>query len=1127
MRLSVAWLICCLPCTGAPLQAAVENIYLDSSNAQSGDGSMQNPYSRLAQINWSSVSTRVAGGAEVIINLKRGSTFRETLTVGASGTASAPLVVRDYGDGELPVIRGDSVLKDWVSHPAGAGQTWSVPWTGPVFYIWAGGTVVSKGQSAESLKEKEFFPAGNRIYFRCDAGNPDAVDLKVTISARNNAVSLSGRSFVRLEHLCLRNTSSFLARLATGDAIALRNCQLLQAGGQLELNAVTNAQVNSCIMEDSHGPSMISVSGPATTAALRFCHLHNAGGGNGIQVSACQTLNLINCNLIGVRGRGIDNASSGTIDIRNCLFSSIGNSNAVIGNETIANAAAGNCRAGNSLILPNGRSPALHMSGVADLGGNIYRAPGFNRTRREGLWVIMEDDYGSMSDWSALARLASSGYGYRTTLALNDTDRIHLQYRQLLQQLINEGHDIVSHTRSHANLSRPESFRIRYVGSGADCTLTIANNRLTTTVNGAAADENLSIDLTVPAVDRVEELIPYIDRLAAYECSYIDGRTAYNHAVPSRLLQEVSNIDIKSAAHSAAFNKGQFFANEIQQSKSDLETVFKDGSDAPYQCKYLIYPGGYYNDEVINETIAAGYLGGRMDSPIGGGGQLDSFDIYLTQVAVGINGNMLNVLFENKAADDYSLSQNHFSVNNVAFSTRAYRLTYAGEFNGSNAFLSRPVNPSFDFSKGDWHLSARLWPDRMDGNHTVFSMGSDTGNFFKVYLDDHGALRLSLVSGGAETLSLATPQGAVNMNGWQKISIQQLFDRWMIRINDELVLDKTNKARLKPYAGPVYIGCRHDYGGDSNDDFYAGLMDDFVMSNGTYYKTQAAADLICETGALLNSMSHGETGTPREVWRIVMDALHDYSGSLRVMTYTGASDYIRANGVLQADNRTVVRKWNREPNYNLRADSPCIGAGANDVIEGMPGLTDANEVPVTDAEGKIIVAGGKLSIGAFQPQLQVVSSELSEARRGDLYFVSLQAIGGVGVYEWMLAPNSLPLPAGLTLSADGILSGKPETIGGFVFTVQVKDATGLIVERTVQLHVRMPSDPQIVSVGFTPQHSCRLSITSEVDGILSLESSTNIQDWAPAGTVQITNGTGTWEDPVVEGAQRWFYRIRF
>lgn len=69
----------------------------------------------------------------------------------------------------------------------------------------------------------------------------------------------------------------------------------------------------------------------------------------------------------------------------------------------------------------------------------------------------------------------------------------------------------------------------------------------------------------------------------------------------------------------------------------------------------------------------------------------------------------------------------------------------------------------------------------------------------------------------------------------------------------------------------------------------------------------------------------------------------------------------------------------------------------------------------------------------------------------------LQAVGGVPPYSWSAVD---PLPAGLALSASGVLSGTPTSATpGANYTIQVTDATSAIATVEVWISVLDPPDP--------------------------------------------------------------------
>lgn len=95
---------------------ADRNIYLDNDGV--GDGSIGNPYGAFSEINWTtgganSIYDWVDGGDDVYINLKKGVTWRETLTIGTDGVNGHPITIQAYDDGDDPIISTADVITSW------------------------------------------------------------------------------------------------------------------------------------------------------------------------------------------------------------------------------------------------------------------------------------------------------------------------------------------------------------------------------------------------------------------------------------------------------------------------------------------------------------------------------------------------------------------------------------------------------------------------------------------------------------------------------------------------------------------------------------------------------------------------------------------------------------------------------------------------------------------------------------------------------------------------------------------------------------------------------------------------------------------------------------------------------
>lgn len=92
--------------------------------------------------------------------------------------------------------------------------------------------------------------------------------------------------------------------------------------------------------------------------------------------------------------------------------------------------------------------------------------------------------------------------------------------------------------------------------------------------------------------------------------------------------------------------------------------------------------------------------------------------------------------------------------------------------------------------------------------------------------------------------------------------------------------------------------------------------------------------------------------------------------------------------------------------------------------------------------------------GASSPPapLEVATTSLPGADQGWSYNTSLAAQGGTAPYIWSVGGTS-PLPGGVMLSTDGILSGVPTVAGTFDLTFEVEDSIGMTASAMLQLDV--------------------------------------------------------------------------
>jgi hypothetical protein len=87
--------------------------------------------------------------------------------------------------------------------------------------------------------------------------------------------------------------------------------------------------------------------------------------------------------------------------------------------------------------------------------------------------------------------------------------------------------------------------------------------------------------------------------------------------------------------------------------------------------------------------------------------------------------------------------------------------------------------------------------------------------------------------------------------------------------------------------------------------------------------------------------------------------------------------------------------------------------------------------------------------------ITINTGTLPAAATGTFYSTTLSAGGGTAPYTWRLFSGSLP--AGLTLDPTGVISGTPNTVGTFSFSITVTDAVGGSTSKSFSITVATPS----------------------------------------------------------------------
>ena len=143
-----------------------------------------------------------------------------------------------------------------------------------------------------------------------------------------------------------------------------------------------------------------------------------------------------------------------------------------------------------------------------------------------------------------------------------------------------------------------------------------------------------------------------------------------------------------------------------------------------------------------------------------------------------------------------------------------------------------------------------------------------------------------------------------------------------------------------------------------------------------------------------------------------------------------------------------------------------LSLSKNGTISGTP--TGAGQfnftLQVTDSSSPVQNATKTFAItmSASVPALAITSTSMPNGNVGTVYSSTLIASGGTLPYSWTLASGSLP--AGLSLSTNGTVSGTPTSAGQFSFTVQVTDSSSPVQNATKTFAITMSASVPVLTI---------------------------------------------------------------
>ncbi|HSL03711.1 MAG TPA: Ig domain-containing protein [Nitrospiraceae bacterium] len=164
-------------------------------------------------------------------------------------------------------------------------------------------------------------------------------------------------------------------------------------------------------------------------------------------------------------------------------------------------------------------------------------------------------------------------------------------------------------------------------------------------------------------------------------------------------------------------------------------------------------------------------------------------------------------------------------------------------------------------------------------------------------------------------------------------------------------------------------------------------------------------------------------------------------------------------------------------------------------ISGSPTITGTRptEFKLQDSKGESVQKILSMTVNIAPTPLTILTNSLPSGSINQPYAVALSATGGITPYTWGLKRGSSPLPSGLTLSPNGIISGTPMVIKTTTHIFTLTDATSLTIEKALPLSIR--AIPLSITTTSLPQGTANQSYNET----LAATGGTGAYTWHLAG----------------------------
>ena len=264
--------------------------------------------------------------------------------------------------------------------------------------------------------------------------------------------------------------------------------------------------------------------------------------------------------------------------------------------------------------------------------------------------------------------------------------------------------------------------------------------------------------------------------------------------------------------------------------------------------------------------------------------------------------------------------------------------------------------------------------------------------------------------------------------------------------------------------------------------FNSGLIDGIPTNSGTFNFTIQVTDQLGGTTNQSLSLTINGSAQPLQVTTTFLPG-----GT----TGTFYSNQVSATG------GQLPYSWSLTPGSSPLP--PGLNLSGSGILSGTPtnGGSFGFFLRVTDA-ALTTADSDFLSITIANPPLLVPSTNLPGGTVGVIYNRQLLATGGQPPYTWALAPGSLPVPAGLNLGTNGVISGTPTTTGTNSFIVRATDLNFSTANRSMTIVIN--PKPTLGSPSKISSNQFQLRLTGVSNQNYTIQYSTTLTTWISFST---------------------------